>query len=306
MAFFSTIQGLSLLAGTGVPGSRVVQVLLTLAFFALLFFASWRGYWRGPIRQLAPLASFLIAACIAYLLGAAFGHALLGLIGIPWILRGFCGSVLLCLFVWLPVFAFFWGKGKKQVSETTGEPELPVLGALGGCWSVIFCGVIVSLCLVAAGTIGEAFLLVHPSRERSFVGRIAYVSALAKNSLALYPSLSFLETWSPLPDPVFRIANKSMDVLMSKSAQQRLLEVPEIRALQTDPAVYPVLKNPEIEAMIDARDVEGLLSDERVKKMLYDENFQRKLAGLELENLLDYALKEDAAVPAESVPAGAR
>lgn len=278
------------LATAGIPGSRSVQIILTLLFFALMFTTSWRGYWRGPVRQLAPLCSFVIASVVAYFWGAAFGHAWLGLLGVPWILRGGCGILLLCLFVWLPVFSYFWYKGRGQVCEKTGEPEHPGLGALVGCWTGIFWGGLVALCLTAAGTVGETFLSVRPGAEKSWIGRVFYGAAVAKNSMALYSGLDFLKTWSPLPESAFRVVHKTVDVLGSRRAQKRLLEMPEIRSLVTDPAVYPVLSDPEIQTMIKHKDVDALLSDSRVRRMIYDETFQKRLAALELEPLLDYAL----------------
>lgn len=284
-------------AGTGVPASRFVQIALTLAFFALMFATSRRGYWRGPARQIAPLCAFMISAVVAYFLGAPFGHAWLGYAGVPWILRGICGQVLLCLFIWIPVFSFFWRKGRKQVSEKTGEPEHPVLGALVGCWTGIFWGALAAFCIASVGTVGETYLAVRPGAERSFVGRLLYAGAVAKNSLALYPGLRFFATWSPLPDSIFRLVGKTLDVLSSRRAQQRLLEMPEIRSLLTDPAVYPVLSAPDIQEMINRRDADALLSDERIRRMIYDENFQRRLAETDLEPLLDYALSGDGNAP---------
>lgn len=274
----------------GIPGSRTLQIVLTLLFFALMFVTSWRGYWRGPVRQLAALGAFIVSAIVAYFFGAAFGHAWLGALGIPWILRGACGVVLLCLFVWLPVFSFFWYKGRNQVAEKTGEPEHPALGALVGCWTGIFWGALGVLCIATAGTVGETFLAVRPGAEKSIVGKIFYGSAVAKNSLAIYSGLDFLKVWSPLPESVFRIVHKAVDVLGSRHAQQRLLSMPEVLSLATDPAVYPVWNDPEIKAMIARKDIDALLSDDRVRRMIYDETFQRRLAALELEPILDYAL----------------
>lgn len=291
MHFGAVITAGTVLSGASVPGSRAVQVALTLAFFVLMFAASWRGYWRGPVRQAAPLCAFAVASAAAYFFGAAFGHAWLGIVGVPWILRAPVGVVLLCLFIWLPVFSVLWSRGRKQVSEKTGEPEHPVLGALVGCWTGIFWGGLAALCVAAAGTVGETYLAVHAGTgARSAADRVAYACAKAKNSLALYPGLSFLETWSPLPDSALRIAGKTLDVLGSRTAQQRLLLMPEIQSLVTDPAVYPVLSDPEIRRMIERRDVDALLSDARIRRMLYDETFQRRISALDLEPLLDSAL----------------
>lgn len=289
---FSTIIAQLLSLGSAIPGSRVVLIVLTLLFFALMFAMAWRGYWRGPIRQVAPLIAFIFASIVAYFFGSAFGHLWLGVLGVPWILRGIVGMVLLCLFVWIPVFSYLWYRGRKDVSKETGEPERPVLGALVGCWTGIFWGIVVVLAISATGTIGETFLSVHPGAEKSVAGRVFYGAAVAKNSVALYPNLNFFKTWSPLPDSTFRIVGKVLDVLGSKKAQKRLLKMPEIQALVTDPAVYPVLSDPEIKAMIDNRQIEALLADSRVQGMIYDEHFQRRVASIRFEELLDYALSE--------------
>lgn len=288
---------------TAFPGSRLVQIVLTLAFFAFMFVMSRRGYWRGPVRQLAPLCAIVIAVVVAWFFGKAFGHAWLGLVGVPWILRGAAGGVLLCLFVWVPVYSILWSLGRGQVSEKTGEPEHPVLGALVGCWTAIFWSAFALFCIVVTGTLGETYLSLRPGAEKSFVGRMLSWAATAKNSAALYPSFEFLKNWSPLPEASARIVGKALDVLGSRAAQQRLLQMPEIRSIVTEPAVYPVLADSEIQRMLDACDVDALLSDDRVKRMLRDENFQRRIAALELEPLLDYALH---GVPATPVPANSK
>ena len=302
-----------LAAGTGVPGSRVVQIVLSLLFFALMFVSSQRGYRRGPIRQVAPIASFAIAAIVALVLGGVLGHAFLGALGVPWLLRGLCGRVLVCLFVWVPVFGWFWHKGRNQVSEETGEPEQPVLGALVGCWTGIFWGALVLFCISAAGAVGESYLTVRPGFEKTVCGKILYAAAKAKNSVALYPRLSFLKSWSPLPEAAVDVVSKVLDVLRSREAQQRLLQLPEIQSLVTDPAIYPVLSDPEIEAKFNRRDVDGLLADKRIQRMISDEAFQRRIAAIELEPLLDFALQggppplppANPVAPAESIPASA-
>lgn len=299
---YSTTTALILASGGEIPGSRVVLIVLTLLFFALMYSAAWRGYHRGPLRQLAPLLAFLLSAVIAYFFGSWFGHLWLGVLGIPWILRSFLGSVLLCLFVWLPLFSFLWYKGRKQVSKETGEPEYPVLGTVVGCWTGIFWGVLGALCIMALGAIGEAFLAVHPGANRTVVGGAFYGVAVAKNSIALYPRLNFVKTWSPLPDGMLRVVGKVLDVLGSRRAQQRLLQVPEIQSLITDPAVYPVLSDPEIQAMIKNREVDTLLADPRVRRMIYDEHFQKRVAQVRLEPLLDFAL-EGKPLPITPLPA---
>ena len=290
--FFAEVSSASWLAsaGTAFPGSRVVQIALTLAFFALMFAAAYRGYWRGPARQIAPLGAIVVAVVVAWCFGGMFGHAWLGFVGVPWILRGAVGTVLLCLFVWVPVFGFLWSRGRGQVSEKTGEPERPLLGAVVGCWTAVFWGAFALFCIVVAGTVGETYLVLRPGADKSVVGRVLSWAAVAKNSAALYPRFEFLRTWSPLPESSSRVVGKALDVLGSRAAQQRLLQMPEIRSLATDPAVYPVLSDPEIQKMIDRRDVDALLSDDRVRRMIYDENFQRRVAALDLETLLDYAL----------------
>lgn len=289
MAFSAIITQL-LALGSTIPGSRVVLIVLTLLFFALMFAMAWRGYWRGPIRQVAPLLAFIFASVVAYFFGSAFGHLWLGALGVPWILRGIVGMVLLCLFVWLPAFSYLWYRGREDVSKETGEPERPFLGALVGCWTGIFWGVIAVVGISAVGTIGETFLAVHPGAEKTITGRVFYGAAVAKNSVALYPRLSFFKTWSPLPDSTFRIVGKMLDVLASQKAQRRLLKMPEIQALITDPAVYPVLSDPKIQAMIKNRQIEDLLAEPRVRAMIYDEHFQRSIANIRFEDLLDFAL----------------
>ena len=60
---------------------------------ALMIRGAWRGYRRGPLRQLAGPAALTIGQLSGWLFGGELGHALLQGTSYPWMLRGITGVV---------------------------------------------------------------------------------------------------------------------------------------------------------------------------------------------------------------------
>lgn len=269
------------------PASPLLAGGFAIAFLAILFIASWRGYWRGPIRSIAVFIAFLVAGIPAWLFGADLGFACLGNFGIPWILRGLFGILLTGILIWLPTFGALWMWGRKQISEKTGEPESPILGACVGCWTGFFWVGLCLLMITFAGALGEAFLSGSRKMPHGMWAGICRSAVCARASVALVPGLSFTQNWNPLPESTLRKIDKLIAVLSDRTVSRKFIHSPEVQSVMSLPAVYPVINSPKIQAMIAARDIDGILSDPDIGKMLDDEDFQQALAEIDFERLLD-------------------
>lgn len=272
------------------PASHLLAGGFALGFLAILLFQSWRGYWRGPIRCLAPLIAFLLAGTIAWFYGSEIGFRFLGKFGIPWIFRGLFGILLTGVLVWLPVFAFLWMWGKKQVSENTGEPEYPILGATVGCWIGGFWVLVCVLLVSAAGTLGGVLGGNLRGDSKSWRTTLCRSAVSIQKSVALIPGFYFVEAWNPLPESVVRKINKLVTVLSNPKLARNFIHTNEVQSVLSLPAVYPVVNSPKIQLMLATRDVDGILADPDINRMFDDEDFQRALSEINFERLLDELL----------------
>lgn len=269
------------------PASHLLAGVFALVFLAILFIASWRGYWRGPIRCVAPLIAFTLAGTCAWLFGADLGFAFLGDFGIPWILRGLFGVLLTGILVWLPVFGILWMWGKKQISEKTGEPESPILGAVVGCWTGFFWVGVCLLLLASVGALGESLLSGSRRNAQGMWASVCRGAVCARASVSLVPGLSFTRNWNPLPEKTVRKIDKLIAVLSDKKSARKFIYTAEVQSVLSLPAVYPIVNSPRIREMFAARDIDGILADPAVNNMLDDEDFQQTLAEIDFERLLD-------------------
>ena len=274
------------------PASHLLAGVFALAFLAILFVNSWRGYWRGPIRSVAPLVAFIFAGAAAWLFGSDLGFAFLGDFGIPWILRGLFGILLTGILVWLPVFGLLWMWGRKQISEKTGEPESPIFGAIVGCWTGFFWIGVCVLALTSVGALGESLSSGPRKNAGGFWAQACRCAVTVRHSVALVPGFRFADTWNPLPESTVRQIDKLVAVLSDTSKARKFIFTAEVQSVVSLPAVYPVIYSPRIQAMAAARDIDGILADPAVNRMLDDEDFQRALAEIDFERLLDQTLAQ--------------
>lgn len=285
-----TMATAGLAAVLAVPGSRTVLAGCWLVLVVIMWASAWRGYWSGPVRQLAPTVALLVAAGGAWLVGPDIGHWVLKNSMVPWLLRGLTGMLLLGSVLWLVVFAVLWRLGRNRFPSKTGEAENPVLGAVVGCWIGVLWSGVLFLVLAALGA-GAQFWLeltdrAPPSMVRSGLTKLVVV----KNSLAMVNGAGWLNKWNPLPDRTRRVMEKSLKVLNTPGALSRLQRLREIQSIATHPAFYPLTQDPEIRDLVLRRDVEGLFSHPAVLRLLSDDDFQRQLARIDLERLLDEAI----------------
>ena len=130
-----------------------VTVWVALVVLALLMVrGAWRGYRRGPMRQLAGPVALATGQLVGWLFGSDLGHACLQGTSYPWVLRGFTGVVVLTCLTGLACYALFWRLGRQPEGQT--EAESPVLGSLVGCWTGLLYFLI---CVAVLATVASVY-----------------------------------------------------------------------------------------------------------------------------------------------------
>jgi hypothetical protein len=254
------------------------QALAVAGLIAAMTFGARSGYRRGPLRQLAaPLAALGALAAAAWV-GPDLGHAWLGQVGVPWILRGPAGFLLAAAVIWLALLAILWRAGRPLAE--TGESESPVMGAMVGCWT----GGLAWLTVMTAWgqhAAWERELRPATTPSRGSLAEIAELPGLAW--------LGTMEAWPETPREIIRAGRR---VMADPAANRRLMENPRVRALASHPAFYTAWGDPEVKRLVRGGDYLGLLDHPKVQQLLADEGFQRELAAFELLGALRQALRE--------------
>ncbi|MDR3229679.1 MAG: hypothetical protein LBT53_09830 [Puniceicoccales bacterium] len=259
-----------------------------------------KGYSRGPLRQLATVAALTVAGSGAWLLGPSFGHLALKSAGVPLLLRGVVGALLLGALLWLAALTLLWNFGKPRVNEL-GETDNPVLGAVVGCWTGVLWGGILALAIASLGAFAQFWLDTTPDAPDSTTRGALRRLVLVKNSLALLPGGGGLRTWNPLPARPRRTLEKAVRLFGTPGGYLRIQRASAVRAFLTDPAIYPLTQDKEIIALLQKRDAEALLAHPRIRRLLADDEAQKKIlelaANADIDAILDEALGQKPARP---------
>ena len=252
-----------------------------LVLIMLMGRGAWRGYKRGPIRQLAGPFALTVGLCAGWAFGKDVGHALLQGTSFPWLLRGIAGITLLTLASGLATYGLTWWLGKKPAGAD--EAESPVLGAMVGCWTglLYFCILIITLCTTAS-----IIELVSAPKMSS-----AHWSVSTRNDLAATPFTGWIKEWSPVPDRQKAQIELLKQIMRDPAAQKRLSSLPEIRALASHPSLYQALQDKKVRELLNNNDLSGLFDNHKIRAVLADEQLQIQAESLDLESVMRLALK---------------
>ncbi len=254
------------------------QVLAVSGLVAAMVLGARSGYHRGPLRQLAAPLAAIGAIAVAAWVGPDVGHAWLGELGVPWILRGPVGFLVVAALLWLALLAILWRAGRPLAA--TGESESPVMGAVTGCWTGALAWLLV-LTSWGQHAAWQRELSPAPRQEPGAIGEIARLPGLGW--------LGSMEAWPEKPREIVRAGRR---VMADPAANRRLMENPRVRALASHPAFYTAWGDPEVKRLTRGGDYLTLLEHPKVKVLLADEGFQRELAAFDLIGALKQALRE--------------
>jgi hypothetical protein len=253
----------------------VAALILTL----LMVRGAWRGYRRGPLRQLAGPGALTAGLISGWLWGADFGHALLADTTFPWLLRGVTGVTGLTCLTGLLVYGILWRMGRQPEGQV--EAESPVLGALIGCWTglLYFCLLVAGLASVAAVT--ELW-------QR--LDQPAHWTVSLRNELSATPLTAGLKDWSPIPARPRALLRQTRRLMADPAARRRLMAQPEIRALAAHPSLYQAWGDEKVRELLNNNDLYSFIEHPKVRAVLADEALQREAEQLDLAGIVERSL----------------
>lgn len=258
------------------PTLWIAAFLLT----ALMARGAWRGYRRGPLRQLAGPAALTVGLLIGWSFGPEAGHGLLHGTSYPWLLRGLTGLLATTCLAGIACYSLFWWLGRRP--EGMREAESPMAGALVGCWTGVLYFSLLLTALAAAASFYE--LIDSPDiRRKNWAVSI-------RDELADTPLTTGLREWSPIPDRQRRLIRQIRLLMADPEARKRLMAMPEIRGLATYPSFYQAWEDKKVRELLNKNDLSGLIDHPKIRVLLADEAFQRQADGIDLPGIIDRAL----------------
>lgn len=261
------------------PESPWILWLAGLLLVLLMFRGAWRGYQRGPLRQLAGPFSLSLGLLAGWCFGPEFGHSLLHKTDYPWLLRGVTGIVVLTCVVGLLTYGIIWWVGRRP--KGMDEAENPLLGALVGCWTGVLYFSILLLILASVASIVE--LIEGPEAPKSW-------SVQAVQEIANTPATSWLKTWSPIPDRQKKLFTQLREIVNNPQAMKKVMETTEIRALASHPTLYQAWNDKKVRELLTNKDLSGFFSHPKIRAVLADEELQKQADSMDLPEIIDRAL----------------
>jgi hypothetical protein len=260
-----------------------VTLWVALGILALLMIrGAWRGYRRGPMRQLAGPVALATGQLVGWLFGSDLGHACLQGTAYPWMLRGITGVIVLSCLTGLACYALFWRLGRQP--EGQKEAESPVLGALVGCWTGLLYFLILIAILATVASVYDLFEKPGDSRHHWTVE--------IRNDLAGTPFTADLKGWSPIPDKQRTLIRQTRRLMADPEARRRLMAQPEIRALAAHPTLYQAWEDKKVRELLNNNDLTGFIDHPKVRAVLADEQLQKEAEKVDLTKIIEQSLQK--------------
>ncbi|MEI6461780.1 MAG: CvpA family protein [Verrucomicrobiota bacterium] len=260
------------------PTLWIAGILLLM----LMIRGAWRGYKRGPLRQLAGPFSLTVGLLAGWIFGPDCGHACLHGTTYPWLLRGATGLVVLTCLTGLLCYTLAWWLGKRP--EGQDEAESPISGSLVGCWTgALYFGILVGI-LASIASIYDLIETPAQAQRNWFVQ--------TRNELAATTLTAKLKTWSPIPLKQRRLIGQVRLLMADSEARKRLMAMPEIRALATHPTVYQAWEDKKVRELLTNNDLSGFIDHPKVRAILADEDLQKQADSVDLSSIIDRSLQK--------------
>lgn len=265
---------------TPAPTSEWILWVAAVVLALLIIRGAWRGYQRGPLRQLAGPLALSAGLGVGWAFGPELGHSLLHGTNFPWLLRGAAGLLSLTCLTGLLCYGLAWRLGKRPAG--VDEAESPVWGSLVGCWTGLL---YFSLLVLGIATIASLQELIEgPTNAQN------PLAIQARNALADTPVTGWLRDWSPLPDRPRRLLIQTRLLMADPEARKRLMALPEMRALAAHPVFYQAWEDKQVHELLNSRDLGGFINHPKIRAVLADEAFQKQAESLDLPAIFGRAL----------------
>lgn len=254
--------------------------LAGLVLASLMARGAWRGYQRGPLRQLAGPIALSIGLAVGWAFGPDLGHSLLHGTSFPWLMRGAAGILGLTCLTGLLAYGMAWQIGKRPQGQD--EAESPILGAMVGCWTGLLYFSLLVLAVITVASIQELVAGPQAAQNR--------LSVQARDQLADTPFTAWLKDWSPIPDRQRKLAQQSRLLMADPEARKRLMAMPQIRALAAHPSFYQAWEDKKVRELLNNKDLNALIDHPKVRALLADDEFQKQADSLDLPAIFEQAL----------------
>ena len=255
---------------------------VALVILALLMIrGAWRGYRRGPLRQLAGPVALASGVLVGWLFGSDLGLAWLEGTTYPWMLRGLTGVVGLACATGLVCYALLWRLGRSPTDQK--EAESPVMGALVGCWTGLLYFLILLALLATVASVYDLFEKPDDSRH--------HWSVEIRNDLAATPFTADLKDWSPIPAKQRTLIRQTRQLMANPEARRRLMAQPEIRALAAHPTLYQAWEDKKVRELLNNNDLTGFIDHPKVRAVLADEPLQKEAERVDLTKIIEQSLQ---------------
>ena len=262
------------------PESSWMFWLAGVVLAVLMARGAWRGYKRGPLRQLAGPIALTAGLAIGWAFGPELGHTLLHGTNFPWLMRGAAGVLGVTCLTGLLVYGLAWWMGKRPAG--VDEAESPVLGSMVGCWTGLLYFSLLVLALATVASLQE--LIGGPQAAQT------HLCIQARNQIAETPLTHWLKDWTPLPDRQKRLIIQTRLLMGDPEARKRLMAMPEMRGLATHPSFYQAWEDKKVRELLNNKDLSGFIDHPKVRAVLADEAFQKQADSLDLPAIFDRAL----------------
>lgn len=262
------------------PDASPTLWIAGLLLLGLMARGAWRGYRRGPLRQLAGPAALTAGLFLGWAFGPEVGHSWLHGTEYPWLLRGPTGLIGLACATTIACYSLLWWLGRRP--EGMDEAESPVAGALIGCWTgmLYFC-MLLGLLLTVASV--QELIQDPATARRSW-------AVETRDELAATSLTAELRTWSPIPDRPRKLLRQVRLLMADAEARRRLMAMPEMRALAAHPSLYQAWEDKKVRELLNNKDLGGLLDHPKVRAVLADEALQKQADGIDLPAIIDRAM----------------
>jgi len=252
-----------------------------VALVTLCVALALQGLWLGAIRLMVLFVAMLVGAAIAIPLGGALAGPVRSLLGVPRLLSGLVGTVLVTILLAVaaliaarPVARRILSKGRvagrlnRWLGLGAGALEGVILGLLI-CWGLAVLWPMARVALLQAEAQGKRHAVAEMvaglarDADRSLFGRAAAAA-------------------NPLRDAALaRIVAEFGHVAADREALRAFAENPRIKALARQPEVKAAIErakqDQELMKLIERRDARGLLDNETMLDLVTDAALRRVL-----------------------------
>lgn len=306
--------------------------------FLLVVINAYRGWKAGLYRKLFSIFALAGAYAAAWFVGPIVGDLASEHISYPQTVLNLLGGAVVGTIVWL--FLTIIGLFTPKTEDSDSLSKMRVVG-IGGAMAGTLLGLMYSLLLVIfvqlVGTLSESQLKMDEAingfeqtpattaqansdeqEEGPFLETLdtkdvtSTLQTLSKRGMQAFanmkhalednPLTPVFETIDPVPEKVYRIANKIKILASSPKALENFKNHPASQELLKHQAVIELTQDLEVMELARNRDINGILKHPRVIAVLDNEELKEFASEYDIEIVMDEALAQAGITVPDTAP----